>query len=380
MMEFFKLHYENRQITMLKINLFIIPFLITQILSFSLSAEENNETKKIGFIGSLSGIAGAYGNEVLNGIRLAIEENSENTQIKLIVEDDASQMKNGLSSFNKLVSVDGVQSIIAGSWWANVIVKPAESKNIPLISVETSYNKDTIIGNSYFIMQGDLHDWINVYEPLIKAKKWKKAAIIHFSSGFGLTLAEAMKDVFSREDRKLVADLEYSDIDANEARLLVLKLKTANPDVLYFDGQPGSLAITLKRLHELGMSNLPVLTNSIAEDMCKNTLFECKKIKELYFNKRKILNSDFIEKYKSKYGKMPYLNSDLAYYSTKVLINALSQKNPIQFIKSSNSTIDGVNFTFDDKNILQNLKQEIWQIHDGEMMELHNKSILRSSE
>ena len=278
-----------------------------------------------------------------------------------------------------MVAVDGVSSIIAGSWWANAIVKPADSKNIPLISIETSFNQDAVLGNTYFIMQGDLHDWINVYEPLITAKKWKKGAIINFTSGFGQTLAEGMIDVFSREDRKLVADLEYADIDANEARSLVLRLKTANPDVLYFDGQPASLAITLKRLHELGMSNLPILTNSIAEDMCKKGLFECKKIKELYFNKRKILNSQFIEKYRNKYGKLPYLNSDLAYYGTKILIKALDQNDPMQFIKASNSTIDGFSFEFDDKNVLQNLKQEIWQIKDGETVELHNNSILPTS-
>ncbi|HMO17095.1 MAG TPA: ABC transporter substrate-binding protein [Oligoflexia bacterium] len=348
----------------------LLLFVVVLSSVSTISATEKPETIKIGFIGSLTGFAAAYGNEALNGARLAIEENSTHSNIQLVVEDDASDVKNGLSSFEKLVSVDRVSAIITGTWWANSIVKPAEARGIPLISVETSFNKDSVSGESYFIMQGYLRDWVNVYEPLIQKKNWRRGAIIHFTSGFGQTLAEEMKKIFSYQDRELVADLEYSDLNISEVRSLVLKLKSIKPDVLYFDGQPQSLAMTIKRLREVGMATLPIITNSIAEDMCQNNLFDCKIIDSLYFSKRGEIGIDFSPKYQARYQKSPYLNSDLAYHGARMLIDVLAKSDPVNYIKESMFEVDGVKFRFDDKNVLQGIKHQIWEVQSGELVKL----------
>lgn len=341
----------------------LVAFLFFLACSSALAYAEEEEAIRLGYLGSLTGIAASYGTEALDGVKLALGESSK--EIKLFVEDDGSSPKVTLTAFRKLSSVDEVEAIIAGTWWANTIVKPAETQRLPILSVETSFNKETILGETYFLMLGDLRDWIKVFQPLIEKQKWKRGAVIHFSSGFGQTLAAEFQNIFSTEGREFVADLEYSDIDAAEARTLALKVKTANPDVLYIDGQPGNLANILKRLHELDLKGLTILTNSIAQDMCEKKLFDCSKIEKLYFNRRQTLEPQFHRKFKAAYGRAPYLDADIAYYSTRLLIAALESSDPIAFLKSGSHKVDGVELHFDNRNVLINLSQEIWSIENG---------------
>lgn len=137
--------------------------------------QQQRQEIKIGFIGSLSSFAANYGQAVLDGAVLAVQElEADGLNINLIVEDDGSVTKNTALAYNKLKNINQVQGILGGSWWINSIVKQSEKDNLPLVSCETLYNQDIIPGKNYFLLQGDLREWINVYEPLINEQGWKK--------------------------------------------------------------------------------------------------------------------------------------------------------------------------------------------------------------
>ena len=333
-------------------------------LFFASTAFSQEEHIKLGFIGCLTSFAGSYGTAVLEGAQLAVKElNEKGIKVDLAVEDDQSATKNTVSAFVKLVNLNKVQGIIGGSWWVNSIVQQSEKAGIPLISCETLYDKDTVLGKSYFMMQGDLREWVRVYEPLVKARGYKRGVIVRYVSGFGATLAGEMQSLFSQSGRSFAGVVEYNDIQISEASSIVLQLKRMNPDVVYVDAQPGGLANLLKRLAENGMQNITIFTNSIAENVLQQKLFDIGKFKNVYYTRRTIVDKQFSERFEAEYKKKPILNADLGYYSVYILAVALKTKTPIEALKSGVSVGDK-RFVFNENNVYSGTPQEIWKI-DG---------------
>src|SRR5258707_4496020 len=66
-----------------------------------------------------------------------------------------------------------------------MIRRPPRSTLFPYTTLFRS-----VLGKTYFILHGDLRNWVRVYQPLIEQKGWKKGAIIRYVSGFGATLAD----------------------------------------------------------------------------------------------------------------------------------------------------------------------------------------------
>lgn len=329
---------------------------------FNSAVFSQEKTINLGFIGSLSSFASSYGTAALEGAQLAVKELKQSgISVNIIVEDDQSIAKHTVNSFIKLSSVDKVQGIIGGSWWINSIVKQAENAKIPIISCETLYNQDTINGQTYFIMQGDLKEWIRIYEPLVNSQNYKRGAIIRYASGFGATLADAMKSLFTQSGRSFVGAIEYNDILIPESAAIILKLKQLKPDVVYIDAQPGGLANLLKRISENGMENMTIFSNSIAEDLLKDKLLDTSKFKNFYYSKRTTFDQDFSNRFEKEYKKKPYLNADLSYYAVYLLVEALKTNDSIAALKSGIS-VNAKNFTFNEHNVFSGTPQEIWKV------------------
>lgn len=343
---------------------FLTLFLLLGGIAFAQESSEPLTTKRIGFIGSLSSFAANYGKAALEGVELAASElKARGENIQLFIEDDASEMKNTVTSYQRLKNLNSIDGLVGGTWWANSIVKVAQNDGIPFLSAETSYNKDAVLAANYFLLQGDLSEWIKVYEPLIKKRGWKKGAIIRFVSGFGETLSQTMRETFSKEGREFVGAIEYTDIRISDAGSMVLRLKRMNPDVVYLDTQPEGLYVLLKRIHELGLENIAVITNENAEDMLRQNLMDPKSISNFYFTNKANLSEKFEQKFHKHFNRAPYLYADIAYYSTHLLARALDAEDPVTFIKSGDFEMDGFRFRFDRNNALVGLPLQIWEVN-----------------
>lgn len=330
-------------------------------------APEGRAAIKIGYVGSLSGFAASYGQAVLSGVQLAaLELEAVGQPVQLIVEDDLSEMKNTVTAARKLLDVDGVQALIAGTWWA--ITLPPIMKahpRIPLLSCETSFNRDTIAADNYFLMLGHLRDWAIAFEPLVQEQGLARGAALHFTSGFGQTLADGMRELFSMPGRTFAADLAYTTVDAADAPALLLRLKTVAPEALYIDGQPASLASMLKKAHELRL-NFTIFTNDIARDAYEQKLLSPALTEKLYFTQRARLSRKFDSSFQKHFGRPARLESDLGYYTMLMLKRSIKEANPVEALKSSPAVIDGLTLGFDERNVLKGITQEIWGFKNGQ--------------
>ena len=342
-------------------------------LSFNSSlawATTDVEPLRIGVLASLSGFAEKHGTAVLEGAQLAEKElKKEGIAVELFIEDDQSQMKNTVTSFRKLLDVDRVQAVIAGTWWINSAVPIAERKNIPLFSAETVLANDTVFGKTYFILGGDLKDWIRIYQATVESQDLRRAAIVYASSGFAETIAEAYTDLFSTDGRTLVFSQQYATLDASDSIAKLPQLKQAKPDVIYIEGQPEGLIHVLRGLRKRHVTDVTILTNSIAETVLAEHADEFAGFRNVFYTTR----ADHSEKFKAAFLKhwkrVPLLNSDLAYYATHLAAEALSKRDPIEALRSGNLRFGDTQFTVDKKNVFHGVTQQIKRYHSGNSAE-----------
>lgn len=353
--------------------------LITPLLVFSLIlvticwprtgvAQEIKKSFRVGYIGSMSSFAANYGQAALEGALLAVEQLAQQgIEIDLRIEDDQSIAKNGVNSFIKLTSVDKVEAIISGTWWANYFVKQAERENLLLLSCETLFNEDVVPGKTYFLLQGDLRDWIRAFEPLVVKKGWKRGAIVRYVSGFGATLEKEFESLFSRDGREFVGAVEYSEIQMGDINDIVLKLRRLKPEVVYIDAQPNSFGNLMRKMVAAGLAETAILAHSVCQDAIDANLFEPASLKEIYFTKRASYAEPFVRAFKAKYHREPTLNSDLGYYAVLIAARAIQQKDPIAFVKAG-LDVEGINIRFDENNVFTGPKQEIFAIKEGQVI------------
>lgn len=328
----------------------LLILLLTALLPASHTFGED-KTLRIGFIGSLSSFAANYGTAVLKGAQVALSElEDKGIRVAFIVEDDQSDTKNAVSAYNKLARVDKVQGIIGGSWWINAVVKSAERDKIPLLSCETLYNGDFIPGRSYFVLQGDLRDWVKVYAPVVSELGLMRGSIIHFVSGFGSTIADEFKALFSEPGRTFTGAIEYTDIQVPNASALVLLAKAAKPDVLYVDAQPAGYATILRRLKDIGLEKLVIFGQSALADAVRDGLVDASAFPNLYATRRATFAEDFRRKYRAKHHEDPILNADLGYYAMHLLSQGLQTTDAIAALKSG-ITVSEKRFVFDERNV-----------------------------
>jgi len=351
----------------LKVILFYLCFLAATLSP--LSAEETEKPQLlIGFIGSLSSFAANYGRAVLMGAELAAKElREEGVDVKILVEDDQSVTRNAVTAYSKLSSTGNINALIAGTWWANAIVKLAERDNFLLLSCETLHNEDAVEGETYFLMPGDLKDWIRAYKPLVDKREWKRGAIIRYASGFGATLAGEMEVLFSSGNREFAGEIEYNEINLADASDIAIRLRRLNPDVVYVDAQPAGLANLLRKLDEAGLQHIAILTNPAAEDLKRENLFDLSAFPELYFTRRSTYDEDFAQRFRTAYKQEPFQHADLGYYSVYLLEQALKTREPLQVLRNG-LEVRGKLFNFDDRNVHTGMAQEIYHLKDGEIV------------
>ena len=327
------------------------------------------EPLRIGYIGSLTGFAASYGTAVLDGVKLAEEiANREGKKIELFVEDDQSSPKETATAYQKLRSVNKIEVLITGTWWANAIVQTVERDAIPFLSCETLYNKETVFAPNFFTMHGDLREWVRVFEPLVERRHWKTGAIVRFVSGFADTLAEEMNSLFSKPGRTFLKDTVYSDFDMAEAATIATQTKSLAPQVLYIDGQPAGISKLINRLAEQQASGLVIFSNSNIGDAVRQGLLDPEKFPgEIFYSKRQEFKEDFQAKFTKKFSRPPVLDADLGYYSLLLVLEAAKiasspaeGKSLVAALKSGKLSVDGTPFVFDGQNVYRGLAEQLF--------------------
>jgi branched-chain amino acid transport system substrate-binding protein len=228
---------------------------------------QSPQVVRIGFASPLTGPQAHYGQDNLNGARLAIDElNARASRIgnsivkfELVPEDDQADPKTGTIVAQRLVDVR--VSAIVGHFNSGVTIPASRiysDAGIPQISVSTN-PKYTRQGykTAFRIMTDDDKQGAALGDYAVRRLALTRFAVVDDRTAYGQGLADAFAAGVKAAGGHVVKREYASDKDF-DFRALLTVVRSANPDALFFAGydvQAGPLA---RQMRELGMK-VPLL-------------------------------------------------------------------------------------------------------------------------
>jgi branched-chain amino acid transport system substrate-binding protein len=329
---------------------------------FNSCSQGKQKSIKIGVILPLSGELASYGQKILNGIKLAVDDfnNNNSLQVELIVEDDKGENNLTVSAFHKLTNINKVKFVIGTltSGGTLAIAPLAQKNHIFLISPSASNPKLSEVGSYFYrVWASDNLDGLVSAEYCYNTLKLRKMAISYQNNDYCLGLKMIFEEKFESLGGDIIATAGYNEGE-NDFKTLIVKLKSNNCDGVYLPGHPIGISSFLKQSKELGFSKT-FFANVAAED--KDFVRIAGNSSDgLYYtapafdiNAESEIVSSFVFNYKSKYHEEPDIFGVKGYESVDVILKAfshgyLSSSEVCRFIDSTRTfySIEG-NLVFD---------------------------------
>jgi branched-chain amino acid transport system substrate-binding protein len=218
-----------------------------------------NQGAKIGILFPMTGDAGQYGVDGKKAIDLAIEQINSNggvngKKIEVFFEDSKADPKVGVTAMEKLVSIDKVTAVV-GDIVSSVSIPAAviaEKNKVILIAPTSSAPAITQAGRFiYRVWPSDLLEGSSAGN-FAKIKGYKKAYLLHLNNDYGIQIANIFTKSFETNNQKVVGNDAY-DPKTKDFKTLLLKVKNANPDVVYIAGYYEDTGEFLKQANQLGI-------------------------------------------------------------------------------------------------------------------------------
>lgn len=213
----------------------------------------------IGAVLDLTGPAGVYGENVQDGMKIAVETVNESgglngQKLKIIYEDTNTDSKTALLATQRLIQ-KGVPAIIGAvaSSTTMVMAPLCQRKGVVLLSPTASNPKITGIGNYIFrVWPSDTFEGSEMAKFALNTIKAKTAAILYINNDYGLGLANIFDDVFTKGGGEVLLK-ESLGQEATDFRTELTKILRHNPNVVYIPGYTKELSLALRQYREMGI-------------------------------------------------------------------------------------------------------------------------------
>ncbi|MDD0852918.1 ABC transporter substrate-binding protein [Halobacteriovorax sp. GB3] len=300
-------------------------------------AQEKETEIKIGTVFAMTGGIATYGQESLNGIKLALKDINKKgvlgKKIKIISEDNRSEPTDAASAVKKLIEVDKVSIVIGSVASTNTLAGApiAQKAQIPLLTPASTNEKVTQVGNfvSRTCFTDEFQGVVMAKFAAENLKKKKAAIIIDTSSDYSKGLARVFKKEFTRLGGEIIPD-EFSYIQKDtDFRSLLRKVKRRKPDVIFLPGYYTEAGLILKQARSMGI-DLPFLggdgwdspdLQKLAGDAVKGNYISSHFAAD---DSDKLVQS-FVKNYTATFGNKPGAMAALGYDAILVVADALKR-------------------------------------------------------
>ncbi len=221
---------------------------------------------KIGVAGPITGPNAAFGAQLKNGVEQAVADINaaggiNGQQLQVVVGDDVSDPKQGVSVANKFAS-EGVKFVV-GHFNSGVSIPASdiyEEAGIVQVSPASTNPKYTDSGkwNTFRTCGRDDQQGAVAGAYLADKFKGKKVAVIHDKTPYGKGLADETQKAMNAKGLKEVV---YEGVNPGEKdySALVSKLKQAGVDVVYFGGLHTEAGLIIRQMRDQGL-NSPLMS------------------------------------------------------------------------------------------------------------------------
>lgn len=336
---------------------------------------ESAKTIRIGVAAPLTGPNAKPGQDILNGVKLAVEERNAKggilgKQIELLEGDDRSDPREGLVVANKLVN-SGVLGVI-GHYNSGVsipaseeVYDPGKVVNISPASTNPKYTERNLKYVFRTIGRDDQQGLVAA--EFAVANGLKKCAVIHNKGAYGQGLAEEFKKNVEKLGGQVVIFDGINKEDKDFSPILT-KIKGLNPDLIFYGGEYQDGALFSRQSKQTGIK-APIMGGDALYDSDYVKLAGKEFASGNYITfATGIQNDDFRKNYAAKFGEVgPF--SAYSYDAANILLAAIEKSEgmkpeSIRDIVASTKDFAGVTgaISFDAKGDLTRTGFAVWQV------------------
>lgn len=291
---------------------------------------------KIGFINSITGPEAPIGENLTNGVTLALDDlKKKGIDVELVKEDDTGKPQISMSAMEKLATRDNVVGVVGPytSACANAIAKVAEKYKVPLLVPVAS--KDEITKQNLkwlFRLSATTTDYAEILIDMAASLgKQKTMAIINENTDFGTSAARAAKAVAAHKGIKVVFEEAYSK-GSPDYRSTLTKIKAQNPDLVFMVSYVADAILLMRQSREIGLQPKAFLgagagfavAQFAKERVISNNVFSSTQwTDDVNWPGAK----EFGKRYKARFGKEPTYHASTAYESMIIMGETAAKAN-----------------------------------------------------
>ena len=225
---------------------------------------------RLGFAGPLSGPISHIGKDEQYGVQLAIDDANakgvtiagQKVRFELQAEDDQGDPRQATIVAQRIV--DSKVRGVVGHVTSGAAIPAAaiyEQAGIPAVTPSATSPRLTQQGMkvTYRVIANDFQQGDAMAKYAANVLKAKKIAIVDDRTSYGQGLADALADNLRKLGVQVVAR-EYTTDKASDFTAILTRLKTKQPDAVFYGGMDAQGAPMLRQMQQLGMANVRFLS------------------------------------------------------------------------------------------------------------------------
>jgi branched-chain amino acid transport system substrate-binding protein len=298
------------------------------------------ETIKVGLIDPLTGGSSFYGQSLLRGAQLAIDEANAKggvlgKKIELVVEDDRSVPADGTSAAIKLITRDNVVAIL-GTFNSSVSLAVGDvARRYGVPQIITSAVADSITEKNdpakpwvFRASSRSSDQAVAIVGYLVDVAKVKNTVLLEDATDFGTSCGGEVKKDAERRGLKILGTERFNPGETNFYSVLT-KVRAMTPESVVICGLITEGAQILRQAQDLGLKavfigntafnndKLLELAKDAAEGMVANATYEA--------TSKRAAAREFTEKYRAKFNEFPQYTAAQGYDAALALIDAIKR-------------------------------------------------------
>ncbi|WP_144635161.1 branched-chain amino acid ABC transporter substrate-binding protein [Bordetella genomosp. 13] len=340
---------------------------------------------KFGFAGPLTGPQSHYGEDMQNGLTLAIEEaNKQGVKVGgsaarfvLVSRDDQADPRVGVQVAQQLVDedVDG----ILGHFNSGTTIPASRvyhDAGIAQIAMATApeYTRQGY-DNTFRMMTSDTQQGAAVGKFMVETLKAKKIALIDDRTAYGQGLTDEVEKAVKAAGGT-VARREYTTDKATDFNAILTNIKGVAPDAIFYGGLDAQSGPMKRQLAALGIKAPLVsgeMTRSdtflkLAGDAADGTYASLAGVPLEQMSAGK----EFAQRYEARFKKAPGVYAPYAYDGAWTLIEAIQKAGsaePSKYLpvlaKIERKGATSEHIAYDKNGDLKEISVTIYQVRDG---------------
>ena len=318
--------------------------LAVSVLGLGLAVPAMAETLNIGWTGPLSGGAAGYGENVLSGSRMAVEEinaaggfevDGKKYTINLVSMDDKYNPAQAATNAKRMAQESGVSVVFVPHSGGVFALQEFNEKENFMIAAYTSVPTVTEKGNSLTIRIPPTFDgYVRAFSKYGLANYGTKLGMGGATHEYAKIWAKMIKAAWEAGGGEVVADNPMDYNKSADFYTGVSRIMAENPDVMFVGGASEPTGLVMQQARQLGYQGAFILMDQAKLDEVERIAGGWEMVNDSVgvvplSTYDTDAAQDFIKRYEEKYNKVP--GSEAAY-------NYLTLYGIVEAVKMSGST------------------------------------------